>query len=230
MVRPPRLNPIGMAQHVIQRGNNRQACFIQDQDYALYATWLTEYAERYEVDIHAWVFMTNHVHLLATPHTSHGVSYLMQALGRRYVRYFNRKHERTGTLWEGRFKANVVQSHSYALNCQRYIELNPVRAGMVDDPAQYPWSSYQCNALGKISKLHTPHEQYLYLAQTTDERLAAYQALFGTTINRQALTEIRDALNKGLALGSDDFKSDLESQLGQRVRPAPMGRPMIIKD
>ena len=137
MARLPRICLPGIAQHVIQRGNNRQVCFGANDDFAAYAHWLEEYAEKYHVAVHAWVFMTNHVHLLVTPTTADGVSRLMQSLGRRYVRYFNHTYQRSGTLWEGRFKSCVVEDDSYLLLCQRYIELNPVRAGMVEHPADY---------------------------------------------------------------------------------------------
>ena len=128
MPRKPRFNLIGIPQHVIQRGNNRQVCFASDEDFAAYAHWLHEYSIKFQVSIHAWVFMTNHVHLLMTPATKDGISKLMQSLGRRYVQYFNYTYKRTGTLWEGRFKSCVVDADNYLLLCQRYIELNPVRA------------------------------------------------------------------------------------------------------
>jgi putative transposase len=128
--------------HIIQRGNNRQACFGSEEDFAAYAHWLGEYSHRFHVAIHAWVFMTNHVHLLVTPNTEDGVSRLMHTLGRKYVRHFNFTYRRSGTLWEGRFKSCVVEAESYLLTCQRYIELNPVRTGMVDEPGQYKWSSF----------------------------------------------------------------------------------------
>ncbi len=127
----------GVPQHVIQRGNNRQICFASEQDFSAYAHWLKKYSHKYQVDIHAWVFMTNHVHLLMTAHESYGVSKLMQALGRKYVQYFNHKYKRSGTLWEGRFRSCLVESEKYVLECYRYIELNPVRANMVEAPAQY---------------------------------------------------------------------------------------------
>lgn len=179
MARLSRLAPIGVPQHIIQRGNNRQICFACDQDLAAYARWLYEYSKGFSVSIHGWVFMTNHVHLLATPYESGAISNMMQALGRRYVRYFNRQYRRSGTLWEGRFKASLVQSEIYLLLCQRYIELNPVRANMVCDPAEYSWSSYRCNGLGINSTLCTPHEEYLRLGQTKQSRLAAYQPFSG---------------------------------------------------
>ena len=140
MPRLPRLSPVGIPQHLIQRGNNRQVCFSTEEDMAVYAHWLYDYAMKYIVHIHAWVFMTNHVHLLVTPWQANGVSRMMQSLGRYYVRYYNQTYRRSGTLWEGRYKSCLVESTDYLLQCYRYIELNPVRAGMVEDPSDYFWS------------------------------------------------------------------------------------------
>lgn len=149
MARLPRVCPVGVPQHVIQRGNNRQVCFASEQDFAAYAGWLKEYSKKYQVEIHAWVLMTNHVHLLCTPRTENAVSFMMQSLGRSYVQYFNFRYKRTGTLWEGRFKSCLVQEEIYLSQLYRYIELNPVRAKIVEHPSDYVWSSYQINALGK---------------------------------------------------------------------------------
>jgi len=148
MPRLPRISPPEIPIHIIQRGNNRQACFVADEDYWAYVEWLKEYSTKCRVDIHAWGMMTNHVHLLCTPHSERGVSKMMQSVGRRYVQYFNREYRRSGTLWEGRFKSCLVQSDKYLLKLYRYIELNPVRADMVKDPGEYRCSSYQINGLG----------------------------------------------------------------------------------
>lgn len=225
MARLHRIAPLGIPQHIIQRGNNRQACFASDQDMAFYAELLREYSEKYKVSLHAWVFMTNHVHLLATPGITDAVSNMMQSVGRRYVRYFNREYRRSGTLWEGRFKSSLVQTEHYLLQCQRYIELNPVRAGMVDDPAQYAWSSYQCNALGKPIRMNTPHQEYLALGRTDVDRRAAYRELFRFHVDDELISDIRQAVNKGMALGNDRFKQEIEQVCGRRVTPAKMGRP-----
>jgi putative transposase len=174
MPRKPRVSIIGVAEHIIQRGNNRQAIFTHDSDMKAYITWLKEYAEKFNVDIHAWVLMTNHVHLLCTPNSSSAVSSMMQSLGRKYVQYFNRRYERSGTLWEGRFRSSLVQSEKYLLQVYQYIELNPVRAGMVNNPSDYSWSSYQINALGKHSQLMTYHPLYLSLGNTLEQRQRHY--------------------------------------------------------
>ena len=225
MARLKRIGPLGIPQHIIQRGNNRQVCFASEQDMAVYANLLHEYSKEFSVSVHAWVFMTNHVHLLATPHIDQGISRMMQAQGRRYVRYFNREYQRSGTLWEGRFKSSLVQSESYLLHCQRYIELNPVRANMVADPSDYKWSSYQHNALGKNAALCTPHEEYLRLGTMDKERQEVYRELFRYHVDGDLMDDIRSAANKGLALGGERFKNEIEQLLGRRVRAAKMGRP-----
>lgn len=228
MARPLRLIPPGIPQHVIQRGNNRNRCFVKDQDFAAYARWLKKYSEKFDVAIHAWVFMTNHVHLLLTPYSEQGLSSMMQALGRSYVRYFNQTYERTGTLWEGRFKSCLVDTEQYLLACYRYIELNPVRANMVASPSEYAWSSYRCNALGVESELCTPHEQYLGLGDTSQKRQQAYRSLFSADLNTALVQEIRNAANHGLALGSDYFKDNIERDYRCRVKPAKIGRPKKV--
>ena len=153
MARLRRYAPAGVPQHVIQRGNNRSVYFADNNDMAAYAHFLLEAAVKHNLSIHGWVFMTNHVHLLVTPQSDHALSKTMQTLGRRYVHYFNRTYHRTGTLFEGRFKSCIVQESYYFLTCLRYIELNPVRAGMVGDPAEYIWSSYRTNAFGQSTQL-----------------------------------------------------------------------------
>ncbi len=227
MARLPRLNPVGIPQHVIQRGNNRQACFLSEQDLIAYAGWLKEYSKEFGVQVHAWVFMTNHVHLLVTPQRENAVSRMMQAIGRIYVRYFNREYRRSGTLWEGRYKSCLVQSKEYLLQCYRYIELNPVRANMVEDPADYYWSSYSCNGLGKQSSVVTPHAEYLALGRDTEQRCERYRSLFRSQLDGELIDEIRKSVNKGLALGSKQFKQALEDRWQRRVTEAPQGRPKL---
>lgn len=165
----------GIPQHIIQRGNNRQVCFAADEDFSAYAHWLNEYSKKYRVTVHAWVFMTNHVHSLVTPETKDGISKLMQTLGRYYVRYFNYTYKRTGTV--GRFKSCLIDAENYLLVCQRYIELNPVRAGMVLAPGDYKWSSYQANGLGRNIEMLSPHIIYQKLGNTIEERTSAYRQL-----------------------------------------------------
>ena len=213
----------GIPQHVTQRGNNRQACFFVEEDFTVYLDHLKHYAEQYQVFVHAYVLMTNHVHLLLTPKTKEGVSSLMQALGRYYVRYINQSYRRSGTLWEGRFKSSLVDSENYFLIVSRYIELNPVRAGMVDSPADYRWSSYHGTALGREISLLTPHDIYLALGRTAAERQTAYTALFSDTMPAYTLEGIRNATNKACILGCERFKTEVEQQLGRRVQAGSHG-------
>jgi len=200
-------------------------CFASEQDFSAYANWLKEYSQQFSVAIHAWVFMTNHVHLLATPDNKDSIPLMMQSVGRRYVRYFNYTYRRSGTLWEGRYKSSLVQAEDYLLLCQRYIELNPVRAGMVGDPSDYAWSSYRCNGMGIESDIYTPHEEYLLLGKSKNQRLQAYRSLFKAHVESELLEEIRNSVNGGLALGKERFKDEIEALYGRRVRPAKMGRP-----
>jgi putative transposase len=223
MARLPRLYFPGCAQHVIQRGNNRMACFHGKTDYTTYLAFLEAAAAKYEVAIHAFVLMTNHVHLLVTPADEQGVSRMMQAQGRKYVRYFNHTHGRTGTLWEGRYKSTLVDADNYLLTVYRYIELNPVRAHMVSHPSQYRWSSYAFNALGKPIQLVTPHLLYLTMGATAEERQEAYRALFRGRIPEKELTAIRETTNKGWVLGCDRFKHRIEAETGRRTSSRGLG-------
>jgi len=225
MPRLPRLCPPGITQHIIQRGNNRQNCFTTKQDYAFYINCLHDASLEFSIDIHAWVLMTNHVHLLATPHISNGISLLMQAIGRKYVRYYNTAAQRTGTLWEGRYKSCLVSPDNYLLTCYRYIELNPVRANLVNSPAVYPWSSYPCNALGKKSRLITYHQNYLALGESPSERLTQYKKLFGEPVPEELVADIRKSTQQNLALGNECFKAELEDQYKRRMRLKRAGRP-----
>ncbi len=230
MARLARVSPKGVAQHIVQRGNNRQVCFAGEKDMKAYLHWLKEYAGKCRVDIHAWVLMTNHVHLLCTPQSEEAISKMMQSLGRMYVRYFNYSYHRSGTLWEGRFKSSLVQSERYLLELYRYIELNPVRAGMVEEPGEYSWSSYQCNGLGKESELQTPHQEYLALGKTGEERQSNYQGLFKAHVGTEMLEKIRKGINKGLALGDERFSTQIEQLTNQRVTAGRKGRPRKAED
>jgi len=216
MPRRPRLCPPGLPVHVVQRGNNRQAIFASESDLKAFSTWLREAGDKHRLEIHAWVFMTNHVHLLMTPLATGSVSSCMQFVGRHYVRYFNRRYERSGTLFEGRFKSSIVQSSRYFLACQRYIELNPVRAGMVSDPAGYTWSSYRAHAFSRKPKMWTPHAEYLALGISQTARASTYRRFVAEMPSDQSVKDIRKALNTGLALGSRRFKRQIEALTGVR--------------
>lgn len=174
--------------------------------------------------------MTNHVHLLCTPQAEKAISKMMQSLGRMYVRYFNYTYQRSGTLWEGRFKSSLVQSERYLLELYRYIELNPVRADMVSEPSEYNWSSYPCNGMGKPSELQTPHPEYLALGTTTQERRVQYRVLFTAHIEEAMLREIRGSVNKGLALGDDRFTFQMEKLTKKRVTSGIKGRPKKVQE
>ena len=221
MPRLPRYILPGHPQHVIQRGVNRCPIFVGEQDYDFYKHYLQEACMRHDCRIHAYVLMSNHVHLLMTPEKKNSFAKVMQSVGRRYVQYFNTLYQRTGTLWEGRYKATVIDSEEYLLTCYRYIELNPVRAKLVPHPRHYTWSSYGANAMGKTDSLITPHELYLALASRHHQRHTAYQELFQTQINSDTLDDIRQATQKGWALGNDRFKDEIEQLAKRRTRPLP---------
>jgi putative transposase len=225
MARKPRFGLIGIPQHVVQRGNNREACFFAEDDYRVYLDSLTESAHGSECEIHAYVLMTNHVHLLVTPRTTKSVPAMMQSLGRRYVRYINLEHRRTGTLWEGRYRACLTEPERYLLVCSRYIELNPVRTAMVKGPTDYRWSSHRHNAYGEPTVLISPHREYLQLGATPSERQSAYRNLFRQQMDPAVLQEIRETLSHELVLGAEKFKIHVEKLAERRVRPAKTGRP-----
>jgi putative transposase len=224
MARHPRLILPGVALHVVQRGNNRNACFGADGDYLTYMAHLRYLSRKYECEVHAYCLMTNHVHLLLTASDAEGCGFLMRDLGRSYVPYFNRRHDRTGTLWEGRFRSCLVESARYVLACYRYIELNPVRAGMTGDPRAYPWSSHAGNTGTRSDPLSQPHAEYLALGQQGAARYAAYQGLFDQVLEPSLLRSIREATNGGYPLASDAFKSSVLVPAGSRMergKPGP---------
>ncbi len=214
----------GQPQHVIQRGNDRQVIFRADTDYRFYLQKLQEAAEKHRCDVHAYVLMTNHVHLLVTPQTETSIGKTLQSIGRYYVQYFNHCYKRTGTLWEGRYKATLIDSESYLLTCMRYIELNPVRASdMANHPFEYPWSSYRCNAVGQKDVIVRPHREYRRLGGTPEARRSAYRQLFGTRISKKTLDEIREATNKAWVLGDEQFQQRLEKRIDRPVRSSGHG-------
>jgi len=227
MARKPRFNLPGMPQHVVQRGNNRQPCFYRQQDYRRYKAILEEEAAACDCAVHAFVLMTNHVHILVTPGSEHSLPRMMQRLGARYVRFVNAEYQRTGTLWEGRYKACLVGNEGYLLKCHMYIEMNPVRAGMVRLPDDYCFSSYRANAQGESCSLLKPHALYLELGTTADERCRAYRALFRDLPDAEDLHRIRESLNKELAYGNDRFREQLEVMTSRAVRPGKVGRPKL---
>ncbi len=227
MSRKPRFALPGVPQHVIQRGHNRGPCFYASGDYHRYRENLREAAEENDAHIHAYVLMTNHVHLLVTPGHPYSISHMMQDLGRKFVRYINCTYRRTGSLWEGRFKASLVDSEAYLLTCMRYIELNPVRAGMVTHPGDYRWSSYAANANGKSDCLINHHPLYENLGNNAPERQHAYRELFRLQLGATDIHDVREALNQELVLGRADFKNRIETMLKRQTRPGKPGRPGV---
>lgn len=225
MPRQRRYELIDVPQHVVQRGNNRGTTFLDQRDYRRYLDALCDAARERRCDVHAYVLMRNHVHLLVTPREPKAVSALMQSVGRRYVRYFNDRHGRTGTLWEGRHWASLVGSGSYFWNCHRYIELNPVRAGLVADPAGYPWSSHHRNASGRPDPIVTEHAEYTALGGDLLARAIQYKRLFDTDLDPAIVDEIRQRLNTCRLFGADHFLDEMAEELNRRVRPGRPGRP-----
>ena len=225
MPRRSRITAAEVPVHIIQRGNNRGACFFADADYELYLTQLQLLAAQFDCAVHAYCLMTNHVHLLLTPRQADGSALLMKHLGQRYVQHVNRSYRRSGTLWEGRFRSCLVDSEHYLLACYRTIELNPHRAGMVSHPRIYRWSSYRINAEGKASDLIKPHDQYVQLGRGAQQRREAYRALFRDALDAAVVNDIRVATNGGFVLGAARFRDKIAAKLGRRVIPGQPGRP-----
>ena len=225
MARLSRLTLPGYPHHVIQRGNNRQALFVDTADYQKLLDLLLELSRKFSVAVHAYVLMSNHFHLLMTPSTEVGVPLLMQALGRSYVRYFNRVQQRTGTLWEGRYKSTLIQAEHHLLACMAYIDLNPVRAGMVDQARDYPWSSHGHYAGLRVDQIVSAHQLYWDLGNTPFAREAAYQELVQTGLPEQKREALTQATLRGWALGGADFVADLQLRTERRVARLRAGRP-----
>ena len=230
MPRRPRLHIADYPHHIVQRGHNRAACFFADEDYQAYLHWLGEGLQKTGIQLHAYVLMTNHVHLLLTPKAAGDIPRLIIALGRRFVQYINKTYRRTGTLWDSRYKSSLIQTDTYLLRCQRYIELNPVRADMVRDPGEYPWSSDRANGLGARDPLLSPHALYLELGASPKARHAAYRELFRTGLDEAALSGLRLAIQQSQPIGSERFLQQIEQMTGQRREARPRGRPRLEPD
>lgn len=230
MPRKQRFFVPGVPVHVIQRGHNRSAIFFNDLDYLEYLRCLKQAADICGCEIHAYVLMTNHVHLLLTPGRADSVARLFQSLGRHYVRHINQTYQRQGGLWDGRYKCSLIESQAYLLSCMRYIEMNPVRAAMVDHPAKYRWSSYAANALGTDNAILTAQSEYAALAQLPENRQSAYRSLFDRVMNFDELTLLRETLQTGTPLGNEKFKTEIEAVLDLKVGYARRGRPKKISE
>ncbi len=229
MARLPRLTLAGYPHHVIQRGNNRQAIFESSGDRQFLLDLMRENAEKFGIAVHAYVLMDNHFHLLATPHAADALPQMMQAVGRRYVRLFNDSRQRSGTLWEGRYKSTVIQTDRYLLACMAYIDLNPVRAGLVAQAQDYPWSSYAYYAGLRSDRLITPHSLYWALGNTPFAREMAYAELVRAGVNQDEQTALTQSALRGWALGDDGFVAELQKQTVRRVAKAALGRPFSTK-
>ncbi|GAB1256341.1 transposase [Aurantivibrio plasticivorans] len=223
MARLPRYYLPEHPQHVIVRGNNGCDIFKQPADYDYYLLQLKKACAKHACELHAYVLMRNHVHLLITPKQEQSIGKAMQMIGRYYVQYFNQTYDRSGTLWEGRYKATLIDAKNYLLTCSRYIELNPVRAGLSESPSEYRWSSYGANALGKTDHCLTPHAEYLRLGDSPQARQAAYRSLFEAELSEQTIKAIRESTNKAWVLGKQEFKDDIAKLVNRRVEPKPRG-------
>jgi putative transposase len=215
----------GIPCHIVQRGNNREATFFSEQDYCFYLNCLLDATQRYKLDVHAYVLMTNHVHILATPDYKESISLTMQSVGRRYVQYVNKTYFRTGTLWESRHKTSLVDAERYLFAVGRYIEMNPGAANMVRHPAEYRWSSYRFNALGQSDPLIVPHQIYQLLGTTDALRWQAYAALFNEDIDPNDVKLIRNAVLCSMPTGDNHFTEQIEKALNRKVGYAHRGRP-----
>lgn len=224
MPRTARIRFPRVPMHVHQRGHNRARSFSDESEFELYLGLLGEFCANTDCKLHAYVLMTNHLHLLLTPEHAHSVTALMSRVNQRFVQHVNRKHERTGSLWEGRFRSSLIDSERYFFTCQRYIELNPVRARMVDDPGRYRWSSYGFNAIGEPSQGVTPHDLYLALGPTDAARQRGYRELFRREIPVAELDAIRAGLKGGRPVGGEAFVREMRRLFGARAILGQSGR------
>lgn len=214
----------GLPYHIVQRGNNREACFIEAENYQYYLELMRDISARYGMLLHAYCLMTNHIHLLATPISKTSISDTMKVVGSRYAQYINKKYNRTGTLWEGRHKSSLVQSDRYFLICSRYIEFNPVAANMVSHPEEYAWSSYHFNAWGDTSWL-VPHIEYKRLGKTQAVRCEAYRTLFKHCLESADLERIQEAIHYCQPVGDEPFKKQIEKSYNIKLGQTRRGRP-----
>jgi putative transposase len=225
MARLPRYAIKNQPQHIIQQGRDGQQIFFEEQDYQYFHDCLDAAAYNYQLEVHAYALMPDHVHILATPRNTDSISRTTQSIGRNYVQYFNECYGGSGTLWEGRYRATVVESKQYLLACSRYIELNPVRNGLVSKPSDYRWSSYAHNAVGKIDEMISAHKEYLQLGSDDKSRAKAYRALFKQKLSAEMVQQITDATVKGWVLGDSKFARKIEKLSGRRAIQLPKGRP-----
>ena len=227
MARLPRYYIKNQPQHIIQRGINGKNIFVQDEDYENYYEWLQIAADFHKLKIHAYIFMPNHVHLLASPGDEKSISKTLQSLGRNYVQYYNNNYDNEGTLWEGRYRATILDSKDYLLKCSRFIETNAVRAGLAKHPRDYFWSSYGYNAKGDEDPLVTEHRLYKSLGKDSRERNKNYRTHFKQAMCVEEEQLIYNSTMKGWALGNEKFLAKLEKTGNRRATPLPRGRPRL---
>ena len=225
MARLPRYTITNQSQHIIQQGRDGQQIFFEEQDYQYFHDCLDAAAYNYNLKIHAYVLMPDHVHILATPGATDSVSRTVQSVGRNYVQYYNECYNGSGTLWEGRYRATVLDEKEYLLACSRYIELNPVRAGLVRHPRDYRWSSYAHNAMGAKEEMLSAHREYKKLGGDNKQRAVAYRALFKKKLSPETVALITESTLKGWALGDAKFARKIEKISGRRATQLPKGRP-----
>ena len=225
MPRKPRFYLPNVPVHVVQRGHSREPIFFETQDYVTYLYWIKDSAAKYDIAVHAFVLMTNHVHLLLTPKETTSISLFMQYIGRRYVPYINYKYGKSGSLWEGRYKASLVQDDKYLLRVMKYIELNPVRACMVELPGEYRWSSFYHNSGVKQINFISEHELYLSLGRDEVARQNVYMETFQFDLSERDLDRIRTTWQTGTPLGNEFFREKIEKQLNLKVGQTRRGRP-----
>lgn len=225
MSRMPRFNLVDIPQHIVQVGHNNLACFFDDEDYQFYLHSLKLAADQYQVEVHAYVLLPSSIQIVATPRVSQAISSMMQSLGRRYVQYANHRYKRSGTLWGGRYKSSLIDSEAYLLTCYRYVELKPMYLGLVNEPSDYPWSSFHHHTAAERNHLIQDHRLYQKLGDSFEERAQAYSQLFRFEFDRRLFDYIAETVKVGQVLGGDTFKDRIEKIANRRVRPMKRGRP-----
>ncbi|MFZ4286917.1 transposase [Variovorax sp. HJSM1_2] len=229
MARLPRLTIPGLPHVLVQRGNNRQAIFAVSEDYVFLLALLEENSQRYDVAVHAYVLLQDQFQVLLTPGSVEGLSSFMQAVGRRYVRYFNDRHGRSGTLWEGRYRSTVLQPERFLLPAMVAIEQEPIRAGLVPEARAYAWSSHGHWIGQRVDRWLSPHAVYWALGNTPFAREAAYAELVQAGISSSEHRHLMDAVLHGWALGDAEFVADLQTQTERRLHKVSAGRPAMVK-
>lgn len=229
MPRGPRTVMPEFPHHVIHRGNNRQAIFHRNTDYRFFMNTISEAKKEFNCLLYGYCLMSNHIHMIIQPSHKDSLSKMIKMIAGRYTRYINKVYNRTGTIWEGRFKSSPIQKESYLQACIRYIEMNPLRAKIVADLKEYPWSSYNKRAYGKSDPILDIDPYYLELGKTNAERINAYRTWFNNLIPKEELDCIKVGVERSLPIGSGGFSTDLSKRLGMEIGVRPRGRPRLKK-